>query len=200
MGMFHATLSTAKPNNLDLFIVPDSNAERFDLRVGPDYKKTGTKEPSGLELYELLGVSLLHSAQRVQHLLKTHRPPWFLKSPPPELPSGSSVPHFIALNVQLPVGPAEIMNRKLDGETMNLVVFLVRSHCPDICVLACLNSGSQHDSQKCVDSLRVGAQGIKNTTATALSDLHAANPSMRLLDQYCQWVLAGDGVLFISSS
>ena len=96
--------------------------------MGPDYKKFGKKEPSGPELYELMGVSLLHSSRRAKHLLQSYRPPWH-RSSPPLLPPGSDVPHIIALNAQLPVGPAEIMNRKLDGETMNLVIFLVRSLC-----------------------------------------------------------------------
>ena len=99
----------------------DGDHKRFSLRVGPNYKRNSRKEPSGPALFQFVGTALLHSGARVQHILDKHRPPWHDDLPP--IPAGVDIPHYVAVNLQVPVGPAEMINPKRDGETLNIVFF-----------------------------------------------------------------------------
>lgn len=102
----------------------DGFAERFHLRVGPNYKKTGRKEPSGPALYDFVGATLLHSAARLDNVLGSTPgliPP-FHRAGRPAPPAGSVVPEYVVLNSQIPCGDAVAFNKPLDGETMHLVL------------------------------------------------------------------------------
>jgi hypothetical protein len=43
-------------------------AENFNLRVGPNYKKTGAKAPSGPALYDLMGMDIFYSDERIENI------------------------------------------------------------------------------------------------------------------------------------
>jgi hypothetical protein len=99
-------------------------AERYKLRVGPNYKKTGHKEPSGPALYDFVGATLLHSAVRLDNLLSSMPeliPPSH-RAGKPTPPAGSVVPEYVVLNAQIACGEAVTFSKPLDGETMNLVL------------------------------------------------------------------------------
>ena len=44
------------------------DASEFNLRVGPNYKRTGTKAPSGTSLYELVGLDIIQSPKRIDDI------------------------------------------------------------------------------------------------------------------------------------
>lgn len=100
----------------------DGFAEKFELRVGPNYQRNGRKEPSGPALYDFVGATLLHSPAKLDDLLGSLPdliPPSH-RAGKPVPPAGSAVPEYFLLNVQLPCGAAVTFNKPLDGETMNL--------------------------------------------------------------------------------
>ena len=81
------------------------NADRFFVRVGPNYAKLGLKQPSDLALYEPIGLDILRNDFRIvsKALGKQQFP-----TPPPYYPQGfCPLPALIALNAQLPLhGPS----------------------------------------------------------------------------------------------
>jgi hypothetical protein len=155
-GCAHAQILKSCSSTADLPPVCHSEASSMKLRVGPNYRRTGAcnrapdgewwmmstphcvlvcgsvragrKEPSGPALFEFVGASLLRSDQRVQNLLQQRSPPAD-REPLPVIPGATCLPHYVALNIQLPLGPAQIMNPKRDGVTMNFVLLWV-SHTP----------------------------------------------------------------------
>ena len=46
----------------------DGDASLFNLRVGPNYKKTGAKAPSAPALYDIVGIDLYASANRIVNI------------------------------------------------------------------------------------------------------------------------------------
>jgi len=46
----------------------DGDASLFNLRVGPNYKKTGAKSPSAAALYDIVGIDLYASANRIVNI------------------------------------------------------------------------------------------------------------------------------------
>jgi len=46
----------------------DGDASLFSLRVGPNYKKTGAKAPSAAALYDIVGIDLYASANRIVNI------------------------------------------------------------------------------------------------------------------------------------
>ena len=158
----------------------DGFAERFHLRVGPNYKKTGRKEPSGPALYDFVGATLLHSAARLDNVLGSMPDliPPFHRAGRPAPPAGSVVPEYIVLNSQIPCGAAVAFNKPLDGETMNLVIlWRISAH-----VVANLESGRLSPAVALLEEYCKRAPKIKGLEGEpgVLPNSHAINTwSMR---------------------
>lgn len=50
------------------FVWCDGIDSEFKLRVGPNYKKTGTKAPSGPSLYDLMAMDIYYSQERIENI------------------------------------------------------------------------------------------------------------------------------------
>ena len=76
-----------------------ANHEFFKVRMGPNYHKTGNKEPSLSFLYESVGVDILRGDQ-----ILTNIAPHLLFPPPPDYyNSACNLPVLIIVNAQLPL-------------------------------------------------------------------------------------------------
>lgn len=91
----------------------NGDASQFSLRVGPNYKKSGNKAPSGPALYDFVGMDVIHDANPMWNVASRYNlPSRFGKA---------GIPEYLICNFQLPMTPVELMKVKLDGETMNVV-------------------------------------------------------------------------------
>jgi len=92
--------------------------QRFRLRVGPNYKKYGRKEPSGPVLLELLEVDLFKSSALVHNLGE------FIALPEPRVPvpEGSAVPPIFVVHGSLPFEAPSMLGNS-NGPTLNAVFY-----------------------------------------------------------------------------
>ena len=97
----------------------------FNLRVGPNYKKTGAKEPSGPALYDVMGMDVFYSSERIKDVGSKVKFPdeWTnIETNHPDVP-----PMFV-VNGQLPevsVGSTvgSLFVDKSDGPGWNYVIY-----------------------------------------------------------------------------
>ena len=87
----------------------------FNLRVGPNYKKTGKKEPSGPQLYELHSVDFFLSGKLVKDTSTI-----FSSGPAPP-PTGTCVPPVLTVSVGLPRAEPSMFSTPVDGECYTVV-------------------------------------------------------------------------------
>ena len=96
----------------------DGFPEHFNLRIGPNYSKKGLKAPSGPALFEFAGMDVVHSADPILDISSRFKfPPRFTGAP------HNGVPEYVVLNMQVPVGKTDLINPKLTGESMNIVLY-----------------------------------------------------------------------------
>ena len=93
----------------------DAWAEHWNLRVGPNYKKTGAKGPSPPSLYEFVAVDLWTSARVINQIGSR------IQLPQVEFNTHGLPPIFI-MNIQAPhCENPSMWSPPLDGKTMNVV-------------------------------------------------------------------------------
>jgi len=92
----------------------------FKVRVGPNYKKLGKKEPSGPSLYELYAVDLIQSTRRLTDFSQK------LQYPQPNVDTHhADVPPIIVMNGSLPMESPSVMSPASDGKTLNVLFFFI---------------------------------------------------------------------------
>lgn len=127
------TMEWRKRNDLDT--VPDTNIlqhvwgkgmhSNFKLRVGPNYKKTGAKEPSGPALYDVMAMDVFYSSERIEDVgSKVKLPEEWTKIET----NHPDVPPVLVVNGQLPevsVGSTvgSLFVDKSDGPGWNYVIY-----------------------------------------------------------------------------
>ena len=62
------SIKSDKTSNDDSHTWKYMDASEFSLRVGPNYKRTGAKAPSGPSLYELVGLDVIQTALRIDDI------------------------------------------------------------------------------------------------------------------------------------
>eukprot|EP00053_Salpingoeca_punica_P009381 m.84068 g.84068 ORF g.84068 m.84068 type:complete len:386 (+) comp15005_c0_seq1:158-1315(+) len=100
--------------------VAPGKGEEFMVRVGPNYSKTGKKEPSRSAMYDLVAVDIMRTQQRIAPITQLFSPPKL--SPRAAAFQHESVPRLFVLNIQLPEQPASIFGKD-DGPSIQIVMF-----------------------------------------------------------------------------
>lgn len=95
-------------------------ANKFSVRCGDNYKKTGAKQASEQALFECVGMHMFQSKRPVYHIASQ------LKRPVVERGNQSpDVPTLFVLNVMVPTSSPSMFSSKTNGETINVVYFFV---------------------------------------------------------------------------
>ncbi len=95
------------------------DASGFNLRVGPNYKKTGAKAPSGPSLYELVGLDVIQSPKRIDDIASKIDLPADWTCVPSNHPL---VPPVLVINAQLPSSfDSSFFTEITDGDGWSLV-------------------------------------------------------------------------------
>jgi len=125
------TLST-KPSmkpGCDFMMWYEAPGPSFKLRVGPNYKKTGAKAPSGDALYSCVGIDLLRSSDRIFNIashkkivIPAHRPD---VGPTMESIRKAGIPRLFIINAQIPDKGPLMMGKAPDDPGYSLVFYFV---------------------------------------------------------------------------
>ena len=95
----------------------DSWAELWNLRIGPNYKKTGKKAPSPPSLYEFVGLEVYETPNPCSNIAK------YLRIPKPSFDT-HGLPGIVVVNLQQPnCENPSMWNQSLDGPTLNMAYF-----------------------------------------------------------------------------
>jgi len=99
------------------------DAAEFSLRVGPNYKRTGLKAPSGPALYELVGIDIIQSSLRLDDIgSKLQFPPDWENA----VSNHPDVPPVFICNAQIPSDfdtPLFSFTEVTDGDGWSLVQY-----------------------------------------------------------------------------
>ena len=99
----------------------NGHAEIFNVRVGPNYQKTGKKEASKSAMFNLVAADVIRTESRVAPIAQLfNRPPM---SAAASKFKHECVPSLFVLNLQLPDGPASLFGSKEDGQSAQGVFF-----------------------------------------------------------------------------
>ena len=95
----------------------DSWAELWNLRIGPNYKKTGAKGPSPPSLYEFVGLECYETPNPCSNIAK------YLRIPKVQFET-NGLPGVLCVNLQQPnCENPSMWNQSLAGPTLNMAYF-----------------------------------------------------------------------------
>jgi len=98
----------------------EGDGTSFSLRIGPDYKKHGKKEPSLTHIYTPLSIDVFKRDSIAFHVSSR------LSLPPPpdgyETPNASGLPRRLVINVVIPREAPPLMGGGTDGACYQIVV------------------------------------------------------------------------------
>lgn len=95
-----------------------SDGTQFNVRMGPNYKKTGTKAPSAPSFYQCVGIDNFSSPSKINHIAERVQLP-----PVPEGSTGLPLPPFLVVNVQMPHQGPSARGKKGDGVGSSFVYY-----------------------------------------------------------------------------
>ncbi|GMH88427.1 hypothetical protein TrVE_jg6945 [Triparma verrucosa] len=98
----------------------------FNVRMGPNYKKTGLKKPSKTSLYDLYAVDFVRTEERIRESRDVFKPPEIPGIT--DVPTGHSyIPPMIITSCSMPVNEPSLFNSTDDGPSFNVVFYFVIS-------------------------------------------------------------------------
>ncbi|GMH66022.1 hypothetical protein TrLO_g12440 [Triparma laevis f. longispina] len=98
----------------------------FNVRMGPNYKRTGLKKPSKMSLYDLYAVDFVRTEERMKESRDVFQPPDIPGIT--DVPTGHSyIPPMMIITASMPVNEPSLFNSTDDGPSFNVVFYFVIS-------------------------------------------------------------------------